>query len=204
MEKYHKIQTVFKRNKSGKLLEGEFSQPEFEYLAQNKWGYTEKINGFNTRIMFNGTSIIVAGRTNKDQLPERTINMLNKLFQPKIEDFKSQFNTLCLYGETYGAKTTQGSGNYRPDQGFVLFDIKIGNWWLQRMNVESIATQLNLDIVPIIGTGTISEMIEKTQQRFNSTWGNFQAEGIVARPIIELQTRGGKRIITKIKCKDFR
>ena len=35
-------------------------------------------------------------------------------------------------------------------------------------------------------------------------WGDFQAEGYVARPSIELHTRGGDRIITKIKCKDFR
>lgn len=38
---------------------------------------------------------------------------------------------------------------------------------------------------------------------FKSTWGDFQAEGIVARPSVELKNRAGERIITKIKCKDF-
>jgi hypothetical protein len=36
-----------------------------------------------------------------------------------------------------------------------------------------------------------------------STWGEFQAEGIVARPATELISRGGHRVITKIKCRDF-
>lgn len=38
---------------------------------------------------------------------------------------------------------------------------------------------------------------------FNSIWGDFIAEGIVARPAVELKTRNGHRIITKIKHKDF-
>jgi hypothetical protein len=36
-----------------------------------------------------------------------------------------------------------------------------------------------------------------------SWWGDFDAEGIVARPQVELFTRAGHRIITKLKCKDF-
>jgi len=37
-----------------------------------------------------------------------------------------------------------------------------------------------------------------------SVWGDFQAEGIVARPGVELFDRAGRRIITKLKCRDFR
>jgi hypothetical protein len=37
-----------------------------------------------------------------------------------------------------------------------------------------------------------------------SLWGDFESEGIVARPKVELQTRGGRRIITKIKTVDYR
>lgn len=36
-----------------------------------------------------------------------------------------------------------------------------------------------------------------------SQWGNFLAEGIVARPAIELTANTGDRIITKIKHRDF-
>ncbi len=34
--------------------------------------------------------------------------------------------------------------------------------------------------------------------------GDFEAEGIVARPDVELLDRRGKRVITKIKAVDFR
>ena len=43
-----------------------------------------------------------------------------------------------------------------------------------------------------------------TKKGFKSQWGDFKAEGIVARPNTELVGRDGKRIITKIKQKDFK
>lgn len=42
-----------------------------------------------------------------------------------------------------------------------------------------------------------------TRKGIKSQWGDFIAEGIVARPATELLTRNGERIITKIKHKDF-
>jgi hypothetical protein len=46
-------------------------------------------------------------------------------------------------------------------------------------------------------------MIDQTRTGFKSQWGDFIAEGIVARPVVELKSRNGDRIITKIKYKDF-
>lgn len=46
-------------------------------------------------------------------------------------------------------------------------------------------------------------MIGITREGFTSTWGDFIAEGIVARPEVELFDRMGQRIITKIKYNDF-
>jgi hypothetical protein len=109
----------------------------------------------------------------------------------------------CLYGEGYGARIQKGGGNYRPDQDFVLFDVKVGDWWLQRDAVEDVSGKLSLDIVPIIGRGTLVYMVELVEKGFQSQWGNFQAEGIVARPACELKARNGHRIITKIKTRDF-
>ena len=113
------------------------------------------------------------------------------------------YGTVCLYGEGYGAKIQKGGGNYRQDQGYVLFDVKIGEWWLERYSVEEIASTLKIDIVPVIGHGTLYDMVEKARSGFNSTWGDFKAEGIVARPCCELKSRNGNRVITKIKYRDF-
>jgi hypothetical protein len=35
MNEYHKIHTIFKRDEKGKLIFGDFSRPEFEYLQHN-------------------------------------------------------------------------------------------------------------------------------------------------------------------------
>lgn len=207
MQEYHKIQTVFKRDPETKfktLLEGEYSWPEFEFLSGNEWVFTEKVDGTNIRVMFKGEHITFGGKTDRAQIPAPLVTRLNERFLPQLETFKALFSdSVCLYGEGYGAKVQKGGGNYRQDQDFVLFDVKIGDWWLQRRDVEDIAEKLGLDIVPIIGSGTLVEMVEQTRHGFNSIWGDFMAEGIVARPAMELKTRSGQRLITKIKCKDF-
>lgn len=207
MKEYHKIQTVFKRDPATNmktLLENDYSLPEFEYLAGNQWVFTEKVDGTNIRVMFDGVQITFGGKTDKALIPAALAKRLNEHFLPQLELFKELFaDGVCLYGEGYGAKIQKVGINYRPDQDFVLFDAKVEDWWLQRRDVEDIAQKLNLDIVPIIGQGTLAEMVEKTKTGFSSIWGDFRAEGIVARPSTELKTRGGQRIITKIKCKDF-
>lgn len=207
MKHYHKIQTIFKREikNQGKIIEGEYSLPELEYLKNNIWIFTEKVNGTNIRILWNGKRINFGGKTDNAQLPVKLLYKLQEIFDEKTEQFKNIFeeDEVCLYGEGYGAGTAKGSGNYSKDPNFVLFDVKIGEWWLERKNIEDIASKLNLTVVPIIGLGTLSDMIEITRKGFNSQWGNFIAEGIVARPQVELKCRNGDRLITKIKYCDF-
>lgn len=208
MSEYHKIQTVYKRDPATKhknLLEGDFSLPEFEYLANNKWIFTEKVDGTNIRVYFKNGKITFGGRTDRAQIPATLAERLNEKFLPMVDLFNDVFSgsNVCLYGEGYGAKIQKHGDYYRPDQDFVLFDVMVGEWWLQRNDIEDVAAKLGIDIVPIIGSGTLLEMVEQARAGFESSWGNFQAEGYVARPATELKTRSGHRIITKIKCRDF-
>ena len=209
MKQYHKIQTVFKRdmeNNGKTLLEGQYSLPEFEFLANNQWTFTEKVDGTNIRVMWSDSGIQFGGKTDNASIPAKLVERLRERFADDSA-FKSSFfgceGGVCLYGEGYGPKIQKGGGNYRNDQDFVLFDVKVGDWWLQREDVEDVAKKMGLDVVPILGSGTLTECIETVRGGFNSTWGEFQAEGIVARPATELFTRGGQRIVTKIKCRDF-
>lgn len=207
MEHYHKIQTVFNREmkNKGKIIEGEYSLPELEYLKDNTWIFTEKINGTNIRILWNGKKINFGGKTDNAQLPVKLLYKLQEIFDDKTEKFKEMFgeDEICLYGEGFGAGTAKGSGSYSKNLDFVLFDVKIGEWWLERKNIEDVANKLDLKIVPVIGSGTLSDMVEATRRGFDSRWGNFIAEGIVARPQVELKCRNGNRLITKIKYCDF-
>lgn len=208
MTEYHKIQTLFKRDMSSKhktLLEGDWTLPEFEYLANNAWTFTEKVDGTNIRVLFAEGDVKFAGRTDDAQLPAPLSARLNERFSPWADKIGEVFEggQAVLYGEGYGAKIQKGGGNYRADQDFVLFDVRVNSWWLQRENVEDVAQKLGLDIVPIIGEGSLHEAIARVKSGIQSTWGDFQAEGIVARPKVELCTRGGQRLITKIKHRDF-
>ena len=209
MNQYHKIQTVFLRDPATNyktLLEGQYALPEFEYLADNQWVWTEKVDGTNIRVMWDGTTITFGGKTDNAQIPAFLVNRLSDTFFPLRDTFLSLWpdGGVCLYGEGYGAKIQKGGGNYRPDQDFVLFDVKVGDWWLRRGDVEIVSAKLGIDVVPVIGYGTLFEMVELARNGFESEWGHFTAEGIVARPYVELFNRGGNRIITKIKHSDFR
>lgn len=216
MNEYHKIQTVFKRdmtNKGKTLLEGQWTLPEFEYLSGNQWVFTEKVDGTNIRVMCakyqeNGLAygVTFGGKTDAAQIPAFLVSRLEQRFHTieQRQKIAEMFpDGACLYGEGYGAKIQSVGGNYRQDQDFVLFDVKVGDWWLQRADVEDVAKKLGVDVVPIIGEGTLYSAIEAAKSGIISTWGDFQAEGIVARPKVELKTRNGHRIITKIKCRDF-
>ena len=148
MKEYHKIQTVFLRDPETKfktLLEGEFAYPEFRYLANNEWVFTEKVDGTNIRVMFDGQQITFGGKTDDAQIPAFLVTRLQEVFLPQLETFKAKFTDgVCLYGEGYGAKIQKGGGNYRQDQDFVLFDVKVGDWWLERSSIEDIASTLRL------------------------------------------------------------
>ena len=211
MKEYHKIQTMFKRekNKPCRIIEGAWTTPELEYLKDNQWEFTEKVDGTNIRVMWDGKEIKHGGKTDNAQLHCDLIRRLDEIFKPKIDTLREIFPTkddelpqVCFYGEGYGAGIQRG-GLYKPTKDFVLFDILIGVLYLQRKDVEDIASKLDIDVVPVIGHGTLQQGIDMVKRGLVSKWGNFPAEGIVARPVCELKDRRGKRIITKIKYRDF-
>lgn len=240
MEIYHKIQTLFKRDmdgsitgKKGKMMEGEWTTPELEYLADKEWEFTEKVDGTNIRVWYRPTvatsqgfmpCISLAGRTDNAVIPKPLFEALGTMFSH--EKFAEVFpdvdaHGVILFGEGYGPKI-QGGGKYRDDTSFVLFDVKIGDFWLSRDNVDDIASKLGIESVPVIGQGTLWQAINIIKDGWGrdlagnlimskgdpgylrSQWGDFEAEGIVARPVVDLFNRKGERIITKIKAVDFR
>jgi len=210
--KYHKIMSLFKRDMGGdkKFIIGEWSTPEIEYLKDKDWIWTEKVDGMNIRVMWDGKEVVFGGRSDEAQLPTPLLIRLQELFMrmgPR-QIFKTIFGEeemdVVLYGEGYGSRIQQGGGNYIPNGvDFVLFDVAINGIWLERENVEDIASKFGINVVPIIGHGTLEQAIELTKKGFKSQWGDFIAEGIVARPKVELFTRKGERVITKVKYRDF-
>ena len=65
MKEYHKIETLYKREDSGKhkLLIGEFRNETVKQCKDLQWIFTEKIDGTNIRIHWDGHKIEFNGRT---------------------------------------------------------------------------------------------------------------------------------------------
>lgn len=201
---YHKIQSVFKRHEKTKRFTKEFSMPEFDYLQENLWMWTEKIDGTNIRIIWDGAKVRFGGRTDEAQIPATLIAVLQEMF-PEALMLKvfGDRGGIVLYGEGYGAKIQSG-GNYIPDgQSFILFDISAGDVWFERPKVGFFAEELGIKIVPIIALGSLESAIDFVRNGFKSEIGTALAEGLVLRPLVEMRTRMGERIITKIKHRDF-
>ena len=208
MEEYHKIKTVWLRAPETNfktLLENEWATPEFKYLQNNQWTFTEKVDGTNIRVQWEGQGVSrFGGRTDRAQIPAHLVASLQDLFpEGKLSDVFGD-TPYTLYGEGYGAKIQKGGGDYIQDGcSFILFDVRCGGHWLQREDVEDIASRLGIEVVPIIGMGTLHDAIDLVRGGFSSKLKSSTPEGIVMRPSTELTCRGGKRIISKLKCKDF-
>ena len=204
MSEYHKIQTVFLRDPETSfktLLDGQWSKPEFAYLADNQWEWTEKVDGTNIRIILKDGRFDLGGKTDNAILPAHLVPRLREIGERALS---AGLDNMILYGEGYGAKIQKGGGNYIPTgANFVLFDVFSG-MWLERANVEDIGGKLEIGSVPIIGRGRLNDAITKAAYGFESTWGPFRAEGLVCRPPVELINRRGERVITKIKSADFK
>lgn len=206
MTEYTKINTIWKRDERGRIIEGCYATPELAFLAGCQWEWTEKVDGTNIRVAWDGAGgIEFGGRTDNAQIPASLVSALRAMF-PDRAPFDEQFGTnpAVLYGEGYGAGIQKGGGNYQQEKSFVLFDVKVGGWWLRREDVVEVAEKFALRVVPVVMVGTIAEALERTKAGITSAWGAFQAEGMVGRPLgTELFARNGERVIVKMKTRDF-
>lgn len=213
MQEYHKIQSVYLRDPANKFrtfLDGQWAMPEFGYLADCRWVFTEKIDGTNVRVQWDGAAVKFGGRSDDAQMPMFLLDKLGSMFPTeRMAEVLGPQGGVTLYGEGYGAKIQKGGGNYIPGGcSFMLFDILAGDVWFERSKVEDIGRALNIPIVPIVGAGKLIDAIEMVRAAplasSCAAVTGTNAEGLVMRPEVELRTRMGHRVITKVKAKDFR
>jgi hypothetical protein len=201
---YTKIQTAFKRDERNVIIPGEWTLPEFRYLADKDWRWTEKVDGTNIRLHWNGSEVTVGGRTDNAQVPAVLMANLAPVLDPAL--WKSAFPDaadVTVYGEGYGAKIQSG-GMYRQDQALILFDVMVGRWWLLDEDVADVAGKLGLETVPAVGEFSLEQAWHHiTCGAVLSRWQGARIEGLVGRPAVDLFNRKGERIIVKMKAKDW-
>lgn len=206
---FPKVYSPFVRFTEGplrnKLDLGNWSKPEFGLLADLPWMWTEKIDGTNIRVIWDGHRVTFGGRTDNAQLPATLVRVLTDMFTEELLEQKFGESACVLFGEGYGAKIQKGGGNYRPDQSFALFDVKVGDWWLLPDAVLDVAADLGIVHTPVLGAFTVHEATKRVTEGLMSTCGegDFLAEGMVGRPPMGIRGRNGDRLLMKVKHVDF-
>jgi hypothetical protein len=211
---YPKVQTAFLRDmtvKGSPVLPGQWTLPEFAYLADKPWRWTEKVDGTNTRLHFDGGQVTLGGRTGNAQVPAHLIDAVRRLGLLDVARWQEKFplvpfdGGVTVYGEGYGPKIQKGGGLYRDDVSFIVFDVRVGDWWLQPDAVEDVASFLGLETVPYWGDGTPRDVWNAIMDgALISHWQDrgVRIEGLVGTPAVPLYDRRGHRLVMKLKVRD--
>lgn len=185
MKEYLKIKNIFLFDEKYRTVVG--LDETMQTLKNITWEGTEKVDGTNVRVHWDGHRIEFAGRTDKAELPKELKEALSNIFLTQEMEyvFEQLFEDkdVILYGEGYGPKIQNG-GDYSQEAKFILFDVEINDFYLSRENVNDIADKLGLDKVPVVFEGTLDDAIEYVKKHNMSTLGNgkHEMEGLVLQP----------------------
>lgn len=182
---YQKINTLWKRDEKNRIIQGDYSLPEFGYLEDCLWLVEEKIDGTNMSydIYFDNGSVSrteIHGKTENAKNNANLVTEMNRIFDALIDSGKlidvfkivktdAAGNTtvswpykVTIFGEGYGGKI-QGGGRYSKTEKFIVFDIEVQTTpeteplYLLRPSVDDICAKLNLDVVHTYGLMTIAD-----------------------------------------------
>lgn len=209
---YPKIPGPFRRDPKTNLLTDEWSSKELELLGPLQiWNFTEKVDGTNVRIIWDGYRISWQGRTDRATFSADQTAALEKIFgTPERETlFEQSFGDkpAIIYGELYGPGIQSG-GVYRNDITFVGFDAYIGGMWLMTFTTAALLEDLGLESAPILLSGaSIYEAIELVSKGLPSLVAeagkSATSEGLVGTLSLGMLNRRGERISVKVKHVDF-
>ena len=83
MKTYEKIETIFARDIEGtkQLIWGKYRNETVRFLKDVPWLWTEKVDGTNIRVCWDGHSVSFGGRTEKASIPAtKQNNNMHPLF----------------------------------------------------------------------------------------------------------------------------
>src|SRR5688572_1012787 len=116
---------------------------------------------------------------------------------------------VTVYGEAYGGKMQGMRETYGDKLAFIAFDMKIGEHFIDVPRMVQFCEQLGFEVVPWEKTSTDAEALNAIRDRKSEVairrgcGSDKEREGIVLRPLVELHTNNGERIICKHKGDKF-
>lgn len=208
---YPKTENLYARDPETHVAGPEhgFRVPEVDLVS--KWLVLEKVDGMNMRVIFEPAAddpIRILGRTDRANIPGDLLASIQEW--ATWENFSTAFedeygygigpSRVILFGEGYGAGIQSG-GHYRPDKGFILFDVLVGDSWLSWANVKGVAEVLGIEHVPAFMEDASLDEAKALVADSHLTEG--PVEGIVCRTDPYLFTGRGKRVMFKYKVRDL-
>lgn len=216
LERYLKIRNVYKFNAdTKKYIRGEFAYPALEYLKDLKWIATEKYDGTNTRVYWDGYKVSFYGRGNRSEFSDKMKALYNNVFENAEIIFEQNFShadgspkEVTLFMETYGGKI-QGAKNRKwyneKEESLIGFDVMIDGKYIDRAEIKSVFDLFNIPSVELKEYNNLQEIIDEVEERSKEEQKDY-FEGYVATPKIPLYaiTENQGRIIIKVKCDSMR
>lgn len=168
----------------------------------------EKIHGTSAHISWNKSLHFSSGS-------ESHVNFVTLFnaddISKKLIDMGYMNRSVTIYGEAYGGKQQGMSHTYGTKLKFIAFDVCIdeGNW-LNVPDAAAFCNALGIEFVHYVRISTDLKEIDaqrdepSVQAIRNGITESKKREGVVLRPLIELTTSTGQRIISKHKGDEFR
>lgn len=189
----------------------EWDSPLIEQTRHLDWQWTEKIDGTNIRIGWDGVDqVSVSGREHKHgNLPGDETGLPDLLAETfTVGAFARTYTgkPMTIFCEGYGPKIGPRGHLYGDAPHLAVLDVVIDGWWLRRDGIEDVAETFGLTAPPILPSAYSSFEHARDMVR----WGfvslmvpagsrSFYAEGLVGRLDLDLLTRDRKPIRVKIK-----
>ena len=178
-----------------------YRSPELWHLSEHTWFAWRKLDGENIRVHWDGEQALWNGKTDNFVCDANFKKYMEETFPEEL--FEEKFGRdkeVTLFGERVGTKVQKNELNLDHNE-FVLFDVLIGNIWLDERQIQDVANFFNLHTPISFGAamrGSLDWLIERVANGEVKEW-----EGIVATPCGGFRDRAGNRIIVKIKNKDY-
>jgi hypothetical protein len=141
-------------------------------------------------------------------MPIPLVNHLQQTFhRDKMLQVFPNAHKVILFGEGYGPKIQACGSRYRSDVSFILFDVWIDGWWLEKSSVIDIADQLDIEHTinqQIMTTQEVVEYVKSKPLSYVAEDRTLVMEGVMARSYPLMLFRQHKTpIMFKLKVRDF-
>lgn len=209
MVEYQKIETLFRFDPPTHTYKREYYNPIVGYLADLPWICSEKFDGTNVRVHWDGHRVEWAGRTDASELPKEADALLSATFgTPEAEvTFEQTFGEkdAILFMECYGGKV-QG-GIYGGKERLIGFDVMVGGIYLDKSQVGPIMSEFGVEAVEFFEVPNLRKAIEIVWDWAPASHvedgKQTRIEGLVCVPLRRLYDHMGHRICVKIKRRDL-